>query len=96
MDFKSILIGGLGTALLFVSIGAGTHEEKPTNKWQHVKVLGAPDVTEITSHTIYSFDILFATYNPDRINESTGEKLTDPLDHWEYTVETQHAFIAKD
>ena len=30
MDFKSILIGGLGTALLFVSIGAGVQSEPTT------------------------------------------------------------------
>ena len=27
MDFKSMLIGGLGTALLFVSVGAGNQQE---------------------------------------------------------------------
>ena len=30
MDFKSMLIGGLGTALLFVSVGAGTTHDAPT------------------------------------------------------------------
>lgn len=30
MDFKSILIGGLGAALLFVSIGAGVQSEPNT------------------------------------------------------------------
>ena len=30
MDFKSMLIGGLGTALLFVSVGAGTTQDAPT------------------------------------------------------------------
>lgn len=45
MDFKSMLIGGLGTALLFVSVGAGTTQDAQTR----IQVTDDPFPYEITT-----------------------------------------------
>jgi len=50
MDFKSMLIGGLGTALLFVSIGAGVQSEPTT-----IQVTENPFPYEVVDVTMTGF-----------------------------------------
>lgn len=92
MDFKSMLIGGLGTALLFASLGATTVETP--NHWQPLKVLTI-EATDLSEQVFYTFDVVLCKYNPDRINHSTGEKFEDPKDHWEYTIDHAGAIVEK-
>ena len=68
MDYKSLLIGALGSALLFVSVGAGINENE-SSEWQIVEKIGqinkfdSQDATTGEPTTFYSWKMLFAKYS---------------------------------
>jgi len=68
MDYKSLLIGALGSALLFVSVGAGINENE-SSEWQIVERIGqinsfdSQDATTGEPGTFYSWKMLYAKYN---------------------------------
>lgn len=80
-----MIIGGLGTALLFVSIGAGNLETQQP-EWEPFKIVSTIDSHDLGTATMHTFDVMMVKYNPDRINKTTGEKIVDPKEHWEYSI----------
>jgi len=81
MDYKSMLIGGLASALLFVSIGAGVQSEPTT-----IQVTENPYPYEIVDRPGSSHDIL--------LNRETGECRT--LHEVAGDKETKYHFVLRD
>lgn len=64
MDKKSILIGALSASLLFVTLGAGINQNESSDfEWQPVELYSKIDETEITSHSIHRFEVLYKRFD---------------------------------